>query len=86
MQNRGPLKAVVKTFGPSGLAGVWAEENTREAIFDALARKETFGTSGTRMKVRFFGGWDYKFGDDKGENFAKIGYDKGVPMGGDLQA
>ncbi len=86
LQGRGQLGNMIKTWGTSGLAGVWAEENTRESIFDGLVRKETFCTSGTRMQVRFFGGWDYKFGDDQGMNFAKVGYDKGVPMGGDLPA
>jgi hypothetical protein len=86
LQGHGQLSNMIKTWGTSGLCGVWTEENTREAIFDALQRKETFGTSGTRIRVRLFGGWDYKSGDDQGENFAKVGYDKGVPMGGDLAA
>jgi len=68
----------------SGLGGVWAESNTRESIFDAMARKEVFGTSGVRIKVRLFGGWDYKekIFDDK--DWVKKGYKDGVPMGGDL--
>ena len=70
----------------SGLAGVWARENTREAIWDALARKEVFGTSGTRLKVRVFGGWDFAPDDLDRSDFAKNGYDEGVPMGGDLAA
>ena len=70
----------------SGLGGVWAEENTREAIFAAMQRKETFGTSGVRMKVRLFGGWEFKpeILDDK--MWVKTAYEKGVPMGGDLPA
>jgi len=64
-----------------GLAAVWAEENTREAIFRAFKRKEVYGTTGPRMKVRFFGGWD--FGSEVSE-LAQVGYSKGVPMGGDL--
>ena len=72
------------TWGASGLAGVWAEENTRASIFAALRRKETFATSGPRMRVRFFGG--YGFGDDifsKADMVTKA-YARGVPMGGDL--
>jgi hypothetical protein len=68
----------------SGYAGVWATENTREAIFDAMMRKEVYATSGPRMTVRFFGGWDYTTIDAERHNFAEIGYSKGVPMGGDL--
>jgi hypothetical protein len=68
----------------SGLAAVWAEENTREAIFDAFRRKEVYGTTGPRIQVRFFGGWDYSPEDAYASNLAEIGYQKGVPMGGDL--
>jgi len=68
----------------SGLAAVWARENTREAIFDALKRKETFATTGSRMMVRFFGGWDFVEADAQSRLPADIGYSKGVPMGGDL--
>ena len=68
----------------SGLGGVWAEENTRESIFAAMQRKETFGTSGPRIKVRLFGGW--AFGSDvlQQKDWVKSGYAGGVPMGGDL--
>ena len=76
----------VREFSSGGLAGVWAEENTREAIFDAMQRKETFGTSGPMIKVRFFGGWDFGAQDVKGADFVKAGYARGVPMGGDLKA
>ncbi len=68
----------------SGYAGVWATENTREAIFDAMMRKEVYATTGPRMTVRFFGGWDYSPEDVDRHNFAAIGYSNGVPMGGDL--
>ncbi len=69
----------------SGLAAVWAEENTREALFDAMARKEVYGTTGSRIRVRFFGGWDYTADDINSRSPAFAGYDKGVPMGGDLR-
>jgi hypothetical protein len=68
----------------SGYAAVWATENTREAIWDAMMRKEVYATTGPRMSVRFFGGWDYAPEDADRNNFAAIGYSKGVPMGGDL--
>ena len=67
----------------SGYAAVWATENTRTALFDAMRRKETYGTTGSRMQVRFFGGWEYSDADLKGD-WVKTGYEKGVPMGGDL--
>jgi hypothetical protein len=78
-------KGVIMGWGmvSAGLAAVWAVENTREAIFDAMARKEVYGTTGSRMFVRFFGGWDYTDEDMNSRNPAFAGYDKGVPMGGD---
>jgi hypothetical protein len=68
----------------SGYAGIWATANTREALFAAMQRKETYATTGPRMTVRFFGGWDYAAGDAHRPDLARIGYAKGVPMGGDL--
>ncbi len=70
----------------SGLAAVWARTNTRESIFDALARKEVFATTGTRLKVRVFAGFDFGPEDLDRSNFAQYGYDNGVPMGGDLKS
>jgi len=71
-------------FGSAGVTGVWAPENTREAIFDGIARKETFGTSGTMIRLRFFGGWGYPKGLVKDKSFVKKAYEGGVPMGQDL--
>ncbi len=68
----------------SGLAAVWATENTREAIFDAMERKEVYATTGSRMMVRFFGGWEYTDQDLDSRQPAFAGYQKGAPMGGDL--
>jgi len=68
----------------AGLAAVWARENSREAIWDAMKRKETFATTGTRMRVRVFGGWGFEEGDLVRSDFAAHGYGNGVPMGGDL--
>jgi hypothetical protein len=70
----------------SGLAAVWATDNTREAIFDAMERKEVYATTGSRLAVRFFGGWDYTEEDMNSRQPAFSGYQKGVPMGGDLPA
>ena len=71
--------------GASGYAAVWATENTRAALFDAMERRETYATTGTRMVVRFFGGWDFAPKDALDRLPARIGYGKGVPMGGDLE-
>jgi hypothetical protein len=68
----------------SGYQGVWAKENTRAAIFDAMERKETYATTGPRMMVRFFGGWEFIDDHLRSRAPAFIGYEKGVPMGGDL--
>ena len=68
----------------SGYTGIWANENTREELFDAMKRRETYGTTGPRMRVRFFGGWDYTDEDLRSRAPAFRGYEKGVPMGGDL--
>ncbi|MDL2351410.1 MAG: DUF3604 domain-containing protein [Pseudomonadota bacterium] len=67
----------------SGYAAVWATSNSRAAIFDAMMRREVYGTTGPRMTVRFFGGWDFK-GDDLKSDWVKAGYQRGVPMGGTL--
>ena len=71
-------------YGASGLAGVWAEENTRDSIFNALQRKETFATSGTRIVLRFFGGWDFESGMEEEAELVSRGYQDGVAMGDDL--
>jgi hypothetical protein len=71
-------------FNPGGLAVVWAEENSRDSLFAAMQRREVYGTSGTRPRVRFFGGWDYPDALCAAPDFAAQGYAAGVPMGGDL--
>jgi hypothetical protein len=70
----------------SGLAAVWATENTREGLFDAMRRKEVYATTGTRMTVRVFAGWDFTADEVDRPDFAQAGYDRGVPMGGDLKS
>ncbi len=70
----------------SGLAAVWATDNTRESLFDAMERKEVYGTTGPRMTVRLFCGWDFTDQDLNSRMPAIVGYEKGVPMGGDLRA
>jgi hypothetical protein len=74
------------SLGSGGLTGVWAEENTRESLFAAMKRKETFGTSGVRVKVRMFAGWNYPKDMTHNADWVKAAYDGGVPMGGDLSA
>lgn len=73
------------TLVASGYTGVWATENTRSAIFDAFKRRETFATTGPRMSLRFFGGWDFEEADTLTRAPAVVGYTKGVPMGSDLR-
>lgn len=89
----GPLRLAAETqslfkwnYVASGLAAVWAKENTREALFDAMENKEVYATTGSRLRVRFFGGWNFDDSDISDRYPAKRGYAKGVPMGGDLVA
>ena len=78
------LSIMITDLGAAGLAAVWAKENTREAIWDAMKRKEVYATTGSRLKVRVFGGWEFTAKDLVRPEFAKYGYQNGVPMGGDL--
>ena len=80
-----PYRAGVHAlFSSAGYAAVWATENTRDAIFAAMRRREVYATTGPRITLRFFGRWDYASDDAPSPNFVEIGYRKGVPMGGDL--
>ena len=79
-----PLTSNGWNMSASGLAAVWAEENTREAIYAAFKRKEVYATTGPRMRVQMFAGWDFPVGAESADNFATVGYQYGVPMGSDL--
>ncbi len=86
-RNKDPLASSPITgwdMSASGLAAVWATENTREAIMDAFKRREVYSTTGPRMTLRVFGGYDFKRRDAQENEFAQVGYKKGVPMGSDL--
>jgi len=83
LEDRSPLVFAWQT-GASGLVAAWARENTRESIFDAMNRKEVYATSGSRIVVRVFAGWDFKANEVETRDFAREGYKRGVPMGGDL--
>ncbi len=72
-------------FGPGGLAMIWAEQNTREALFAAMQRRETYATSGTRPQLRFFGGWDFPADFCASRDMVREAYARGVPMGGELR-
>jgi hypothetical protein len=86
LDGRGYTKGASETFGSAGLAGVWAEENTRESIYNAFRRKETFATTGPRIRVRFFAGFDFDDGMLANEDMVAKAYASGVAMGGDLLA
>ena len=81
-----PEPRLTKYMSAAGLAGVWAKENTREAIFEAMQRKETFATSGPRIKLRFFAGWNLAIDALVGEEWVSEAYANGVPMGSDLKS
>jgi hypothetical protein len=85
-----PVDPNLTTYGwqmaSAGYTGVWAMENTRKEIFDAMERKEVYATTGSRMRVRFFGGWEFTEEDAQARLVAQSGYSKGVPMGGDLRS
>ena len=80
------VDGALTTFGASGLAGVWAEENSRSAIYAAFRRKETFATSGTRIRIRMFAGFDFDESLLEATDSVEQGYARGVPMGADLHA
>jgi Protein of unknown function (DUF3604) len=85
-----PTSTVIRNatwnYSAAGYTAVWAQENTRQSLFDAMKRKEVYASTGPRITVRFFGGWDYDANDALRPDFARIGYAKGVPMGGSLTA
>ena len=80
------LSMMLTDVGAAGLAAVWARENTRESIWDAMKRREVYATTGTRIRVRVFAGWDFTADEVQRPDFAREGYRRGVPMGGDLGA
>ena len=86
---RSPVDPSMSILGGSlsaaGLVGVWARENTRESLWDAMKRKEVYATTGSRISVRVFGGWDFAADEVETHDFAREGYARGVPMGGDLR-
>ncbi len=85
VQGADPALSILEAdVGAAGLAAVWARENTRESIWDAMARKEVYATTGTRLTVRVFAGWDFEADDVHRPGFRREGYRRGVPMGGDL--
>ncbi len=81
----GGIRIMGWEMASSGYAAVWAKDNTREAIFDAMMRRETYATTGPRITLRFFGGWQFEPADASSAQLAAIGYRKGVPMGANLK-
>ena len=85
MNEPSPYRANTQShYSAQGYAAVWATENTREAIFAAMERREVYATTGPRITLRFFGGWDYLSAEADTPDLAQVGYSRGVPMGGDL--
>jgi hypothetical protein len=85
--SRGPVRTrYTWQYMAAGYAAVWATENTRAALWDSMKRREAYGTSGSRIVLRFFGGWGFETGDARSRFLAETGYEKGVPMGSDLNA
>jgi hypothetical protein len=80
-----PSGEPASVVGSAGTTAIWAEENTRASLFDAMKNKETYGTSGTLIRLRFFGGWNLPADLTEDPEFVKIAYTMGVPMGGDLK-
>ena len=78
------LAIYASQLSAAGLAAVWSRENTRESIWDAMKRREVYATTGSRITVRVFGGWDFTADEVERQDFARQGYKRGVPMGGDL--
>jgi hypothetical protein len=85
MAKMGDLEYEGWSVAAAGLTAVWAKDNTREALFDAMERKEVYATTGPRMMVRFWGGWEFEAADANNRLPGEVGYSKGVPMGGDLR-
>lgn len=81
---QGALRVASAMWNAAGIAGVWASENTRQAIFDAMQRREVYASTGPRMTVRMFAGWDFESDDAFKPDLVEVGYRKGVPIGGDL--
>ena len=79
------LRILTAQESAAGLTAVWARENTRDEVFGALTRKEAYATTGSRIRVRVFGGWDFEEADLGAADFTTTGYSRGVPMGGDLR-
>lgn len=78
------MRSPTTILSASGLTGIWAEQNTRESLFDALRRREVFATSGSRIRIRMFAGWDYPEGMTGAADWTELAYETGVPMGADI--
>lgn len=84
--DNGRVKILGWQFVASGYMAIWAQDNTRVSLWDAMQRKETYATTGPRMTVRFFGGWTFHASDLAARDLTKLGYARGVPMGGELHS